>query len=135
LLYNEYLDFHAVKTAGAWCCPTNAIFRVDVEERAEVYLCFSMNTLNFMWLNRPGRCAVLLMPSLVTTLKKAQRYTFYLNSENLENKGVNAAGAWCCPTNAIFSDDVEVRAEVYLCCTMSYLTFMGLKGLAVVLSN
>jgi hypothetical protein len=28
---------------------------------------------------------------------------------------------------AIFSEDVEEREEVYLCCTMSKLTFMGLK--------
>jgi hypothetical protein len=40
---------------------------------------------------------------------------------------VKAAGAWCCKTNAIFSEDVEERAAVYLCSTMSTLTFIGLK--------
>jgi hypothetical protein len=76
MLYNEYLDFHGIKAAGAWCCPTNAIFSDDVEERAEVYLCCKMSTLTFMGLKQPGRGAVQLMPSLVTTLKKEQRYTF-----------------------------------------------------------
>jgi hypothetical protein len=76
LLYNEYLEFHGVKAAGAWCCLTNAIFSDDVEERADVYLCCTMNTLNFMGLNRPGRSEFQLMPSLVTTLKKEQRYNF-----------------------------------------------------------
>jgi hypothetical protein len=40
LLFNEKLEFHWVKAAGACCCPTNAIFSDDVEERAEVYLTF-----------------------------------------------------------------------------------------------
>jgi hypothetical protein len=75
LLYNEYLEFHGVKTAGAWLCPTKAIFSNDVEERAEVYLCCTLSNLNFMGLKRPERGAVQLMPSLVTTLKKEQRYT------------------------------------------------------------
>jgi hypothetical protein len=88
LLFNEFLVFHGVKAAGAWCCPTNAI--------------------------------------LVTTLKKEQSYTFVFN-EFLEFHGVKAAGAWCCPTNTIFSDDVEETAEIYLCCSMSSLNFMGLK--------
>jgi hypothetical protein len=76
LLYKEYLDFHVVKAAGAWCCPTNAIFSDDVEERADVYICCTMSTLIFMGLKRPGRGAVQLMPSLETTLKKEQMYTF-----------------------------------------------------------
>jgi hypothetical protein len=75
-VYNEYRDFHGVKAAEAWCCPTNAIFSDDVEERAAVYLCCTMSTLNFMGLKRPGPGVVQLMPSLVTTMKKEQRYTF-----------------------------------------------------------
>jgi hypothetical protein len=35
-----------------------------------------MNTLIFMGLKLPGRGAVQLMQSLVTALKKEQRYTF-----------------------------------------------------------
>jgi hypothetical protein len=76
LLFNEYLEFHGVKSTGAWCCPTNTISSDDVEERAEVYLCCTKNNLKFMKLKRPGRGAVQLMPSLVTALKKEQRYTF-----------------------------------------------------------
>jgi hypothetical protein len=78
LLYNEYLEIHGVKAAGTWCCPTNAICSYDVKQRAEVYLCFTMITLNFIGLKRPGRGAVQLMPSLEATLKKEQRYTFAL---------------------------------------------------------
>jgi hypothetical protein len=76
LLYNEYLDLHGVKAAGSWCCPTNAIFSDNVEERAEVYLCCKLSTLIFMGLKRPGSGAVQLMLSLVTTLKQEQSYTF-----------------------------------------------------------
>jgi hypothetical protein len=75
-MYNEYLHFHGVKAAGAWCCPTYAILSDDVKERAEVYLCHTMNTLTLMGLKRPGLGAVQLMPSLVTTLKKEPTYTF-----------------------------------------------------------
>jgi hypothetical protein len=50
-----------------------------------------------------------------------------LYNEYLDIPGVKAAGAWCNPSNAIFSDDVEERADIYLCCTMSTLTFLGLK--------
>jgi hypothetical protein len=76
VLYNEYLEFHGVKAAGTWCCPTNAIFCDGVEERAEIYLCCTMSTLAFLGLKRPGRGAVQLMPSFMTKLKKEQRYTF-----------------------------------------------------------
>jgi hypothetical protein len=76
LLYNEYLDFYGVKADVAWCCPNNAIFSDDVEEKAEVQLCCTVSTLTLMVFKRPGRGAVLLMPSLVTTLKKEQRNTF-----------------------------------------------------------
>jgi hypothetical protein len=78
LLYNEYFEFHIVKAPGAWCCPTNAIFIDDVEEGAGVYFCCTMSTLTFMWLKRPERGCVQLVPSLVTTLKKDQRYNFAL---------------------------------------------------------
>jgi hypothetical protein len=70
ILYCECRLFHGFRAAGAWCWPTNAIFSEDVEERAELYLWISMITLNFMGLKRPGRGAVQLMPSLVTTLKE-----------------------------------------------------------------
>jgi hypothetical protein len=123
LLYNEYLEFHGVKAAAAWCYPTNAIFSYVVEERAEVYLCFSICTLNFMRLKRPALCAVQLMPYLVTKLKKSRRIPLLFN-EYIEFHGVKEAGAWRCPTNAIFSDEGEGRADVYLCCTMSILKFM-----------
>jgi hypothetical protein len=76
LLFNDYLDIPGVKAAGAWCCPTNAIFSYDVKESPEIYLCFSMSTLIFMGFKRPGLGAFQLMPSSVTTLKKEQRYTF-----------------------------------------------------------
>jgi hypothetical protein len=76
LLFNEYLEFHGVKADGAFCCPSNTIFGYDVEEIAEVYLSFSMRSLNFMGLKMPERGAVQLMQSLVTSLKKEQRYTF-----------------------------------------------------------
>jgi hypothetical protein len=76
LLYKDYLEFHGVKEAGAWCYPTDAIFNYVVEERAEVYLCFSICTLNFMGLKRPALGAVQLMPYLVTKLKEEQTYTF-----------------------------------------------------------
>jgi hypothetical protein len=76
LLYNDYLEFHGVKAAGALYCPTNAIFSVDFEEREEIFLCCTMSTFTFMGLKRPGPGAVQLMPSLVTTLKKKQRYFF-----------------------------------------------------------
>jgi hypothetical protein len=36
MLYNEYLDIHAIKAPKAWWCPNYAIFIDDVEERAEV---------------------------------------------------------------------------------------------------
>jgi hypothetical protein len=76
MLYNEYLDIHGVKAPRAWWCPNKAIFSDDVEERAEVYICCTMSTLTFMGLKQPGRGAILLMPSLVTRLKKEQRYTY-----------------------------------------------------------
>jgi hypothetical protein len=76
MLFNELLEFHGFRAAGAWFSQTNAIFSDDVEERAEIYLCFSMSSLNFMGLDRSERGTVQLMPSLVTTLKKEQRYTF-----------------------------------------------------------
>jgi hypothetical protein len=58
-----------------------------------------------------------------------------LYNEYLEIPGFKSAGAWCFPTNAISSDDVEERAKVYLCCTMSILNVMGLKRPGLVLSN
>jgi hypothetical protein len=76
LLYNEYLDFHEVEAAGALFCPTNAILSDEIEERAKVYLCCTMSTLIFIFLKRPRRGAVQLMPPLVTTLKKEKRYSF-----------------------------------------------------------
>jgi hypothetical protein len=76
LLYNEYFDFHVVKAPGAWWCPINAIFTDDVEEGAEVYFCCTMSTLTFMWLKRSELGGVQLIPYLVTTLKKEQRYNF-----------------------------------------------------------
>jgi hypothetical protein len=75
MLYNDYLDIYLVKAAGAWCCKTNAI---SSEKRAEVYFCCKMTTLIFVGLKRPGRGAVQLMPSLVTTVEKEQRYTYAL---------------------------------------------------------
>jgi hypothetical protein len=75
-LCNEYLEFHGVNAAGAWCCPTYAIFIEDVEKRAEVYLCYKMRNLTFMGIKGPGRGVIQIMPSSVTTLKKEQKYTF-----------------------------------------------------------
>jgi hypothetical protein len=122
LLYNEYLDINGVKAAGAWCCQTNAIFCDDVEVREEIYLCCTISTFTFLGLKRPRRGAVQLMLSLVTTLKKEQ-YIPLLHNEYHHIPGVKTVEAWSSPTNANFSDDVEGRAEIYLCCTMSNLIF------------
>jgi hypothetical protein len=48
LLFNENIESHGVKEAGSWRCPTNATFIDEVEGRADVLLCFSMSTMNFM---------------------------------------------------------------------------------------
>jgi hypothetical protein len=76
LLYNEYIDIHWVKAAGAWFCQTNAIFSDEVEETEEVLLCCKMSTLTFTGLKRPWRGAVQIMLSLVTTLKKEQKNNY-----------------------------------------------------------